>query len=159
MSGEASARGGATVAVLNRLDAWEAAFIVDLRLWCEGARGQAEVRNGYRRALSRPGDERAYGSFEMLMTTMLTGAYRPLVRHDVGCGCVGADECVVVNLVRMASDGYLADAALVATLITGPARAEHIACLAGTVGETLRRIHGPEPAATATVTALSARLH
>ncbi|MEM9577410.1 MAG: hypothetical protein AAF999_10400 [Pseudomonadota bacterium] len=133
--------GGATVAVLNRLEAWEAALVIDLRMWCDGPSGQAEVWNGYRRSLPGQNAKRACRSFEILLTTLIKSAYRPLVRHDTGCSCVGADENILVNLVRTASDGQLNDAALIATLIAGPAQAEHIAVLAGEVGETLRHMH------------------
>ncbi len=136
-----NAPGGATVAVLNRMEAWEAALIIDLRLWCDGPRGQAEVWNGYRRSLPGQTAKRACRSFEILLTTLINSAYRPLVRHDTACSCVGADENILVNLVRTASDGHLNDAALIATLISGPAHAEHIAVLAGEVGENLRNMH------------------
>ena len=44
-------RGGAAVAVLNRMEAWEANMVLNLRLWCDGPKGQSMVWNEYRSAL------------------------------------------------------------------------------------------------------------
>ncbi len=135
------ARGGAAVAILNRMDAWEANLVLNLRLWCEGPAGQAQVWNEYRKALPGPQAQRACRAFDVFLKTLVEKSFRPLVRHDVACACVGADEGIFVNLVRTAADGHLNDAALIATLITGPSQAEHIAILAGQVGTSMRQIH------------------
>lgn len=143
MTPDYHARGGATVAVLNRMEAWEASLVLNLRLWCEGPSGQSQVWKAYRSALSGEEAQRACRGFDILMKTLIEKSFRPLVRHDVGCACVGADEGILVNLVRTAAEGHLSDAALIATLMTGPAQAEHIAILAGQVGARMREIHQP----------------
>ncbi|MEM1073378.1 MAG: hypothetical protein AAF665_01760 [Pseudomonadota bacterium] len=135
------ARGGATVAVLSKMEAWEANMVLNLRLWCEGPAGQEQVWTEYRRALPGAEAKRECHAFECLLRTLVATAHRPLVRHDVACACVGADEGVFVNLIRIASEGHLTDAALIATLLSGPAQAEQIAILAGQVGECAKRIH------------------
>jgi hypothetical protein len=148
MTPDHHARGGAAVAVLSKMDPWEANLVLNLRLWCEGPHGQEQVWTEFRRALPGPVAQRECRNFERLLHTLLDAAHRPLVRHDVSCACVGADECVFVNLVRMAADGHLTDAALIATLLAGPSHAEHIALLAGAVGACAQRMHqahgGPE---------------
>ena len=135
------ARGGAAVAALNRLEAWEANLVLNLRLWCEGPSSHGHARQDYVSAFPEDEAERAWAAFNQLMRKIVCTASRPLVRHEVGCNCVGSDECVFVHLVRTASDGHLNDAALIATLLSGPAHAEHIALMAGEVGSTIRRIH------------------
>lgn len=140
MTPEHSERGAAAVAVLSNMDPWEANLVLNLRLWCDGSRGQSQVWNEYRKALPGEHATHACQAFETLVHTIVSSAHRPLVRHQVGCSCVGADEAVFVNLVRMASEGHLNDAALVATLLMGPARAEHVAILAGQVGTCARKI-------------------
>lgn len=141
--------GGAAVGVLSRLEAWEANLVLNLRLWCEGAGGQSRVWSEYRRALPGPEARVECETFEYLLSTVISVSHRPLVRHEAGCSCVGSDEAVFVNLVRTASEGHLTDAALIATLMVGPAQAEQIAMLAGQVGDTLRRIHAHRPAMSA----------
>ncbi|WP_415400602.1 hypothetical protein [Tateyamaria sp. SN3-11] len=141
MSTAHHARGGAAVAALNRMEAWEANLVLNLRLWCEGPAGQLQAREDYATALPTAEADRAWHAFEGLLNKIVSTATRPMIRHAVGCNCVGSDECVFVNLVRTASDGHLNDAALIATLLSGPAHAEHIAILAGEVGEVIRRIH------------------
>ena len=141
MSAAYHARGGAAVAALNHMDAWEANLILNLRLWCEGPQGQEQARQDYTQAFPQSEADRAWTNFESLLKTVFVTALRPLVRHEAGCNCVGSDECVFANLVRTASDGHLNDAALIATLLSGPAHAEHIAILAGEVGSAIRSIH------------------
>lgn len=143
MSTDHHARGGAAVGVLNRMETWEAQLVLNLRLWCEGPRGQEQVWNEYRRLLKSVDAHRECQTFETLVRTITSTAFRPLVRHEVGCSCVGADEGIFLNLVRTASDGHLHDAALIATLLVGPAHAEHIALLAGQVGQCTRKLHSP----------------
>ncbi|MEM7494416.1 MAG: hypothetical protein AAF296_13635 [Pseudomonadota bacterium] len=141
MNADHHAIGGAAVGVLNRMSAWEANLVLNLRLWCEGPEGQAQVWSEYRRSLSGDDAKRECKTFETLVRSIIDSAHRPMVRHEVGCCCVGADEGIFVNLLRTASDGHLRDAALIATLLVGPAHAEQIAMLAGQVGECARKIH------------------
>ena len=150
MRNDSQERGGASVAVLNRLDGWEANLIVNLRLWCEGPDGRRQVWDDYARTFGPLLGREEMRAFETLLTTLIEYSMRPLVRHSVQCACVGSDECVFLNLVRTASDGHLNDAALIATLLTGPAQAEALAMLAGQVGEGARRLSlrpdsGPDP--------------
>ena len=135
------ARGGATVGVLNALDAWESCVVLNLRLWCDSAEGQAQVRNAYRVSLPAECATRECCAFETLVMTVTAYAQRPLVRHDVSCVCMGADEGVFLHLIRTASEGHLNDAALIATLLVGPAQAERVALMAGQVGACARKIH------------------
>jgi len=152
-------RGGATVAALNRMDAWEAALVLNLRLWSEGPVGQMHVRGEFDRALDQANAKRAWEDFDSLLRRIVASASRPMVRHEVGCNCVGSDECVFAHLVGTASAGHLNDAALIATLLVGPAHAEHIAILAGEVGQCARRIHRHHPALPTEDTQKAVRLH
>ncbi|WP_299154480.1 hypothetical protein [uncultured Tateyamaria sp.] len=135
------AHGGAAIAALTSMDAWEADLILNLRLWCDGPRGQAKARHAYHNLFPETEADRAWYMFETLVTKIVGTANRPLVRHQLGCNCVGSDECVFVHLIRTASDGHLNDAALIATLLSGAAHAEHIAILAGEVGSIARSFH------------------
>lgn len=151
--------GAAAIGVLNHMEAWEANLVLNFRLWCEGPQGQAQVWTEFRTALPATVAQCECQRFESLVTTLIASARRPLMRHDVGCQCVGSDECVFVNLVRTASDGCLQDAALIAALIVPPSLAEHVALLAGHVGACARRIH-PGPAEySPEMSRTAARLH
>ena len=152
-------RGGATVAALNRMDAWEAALVLNLRLWSEGPVGQMHVRGAFDRALGQANAKRAWEDFDSLLRRIIASASRPMVRHEVGCNCVGSDECVFAHLVGTASEGHLNDAALIATLLVGPAHAEHIAILAGEVGQCAQHIHRHHPALPTEDTQKAVRLH
>lgn len=147
------------MAALNRLEAWEAALVLNLRLWSEGPSGQRHVRSEFDIALGHDEADRAWQDFDGLLRRIIATASRPMVRHDVGCNCVGSDECVFAHLVRTASDGHLNDAALIATLLVGPAHAEHVAILAGHVGQCVRHIHKTHGALPTEDTRKVVRLH
>ena len=143
MNWDHHARGGASIAALDRMGTWEANLVLNLRLWCEGPCGQTRVWNEYRKTLPGECARNACRAFESLIQTLIANAQRPLVRHNVGCSCVGADECVFLHLIRCAADGHRGDAALMAALIVGPSKAEDIATLAGQDGIYARKIHNP----------------
>lgn len=134
------ARGGASVAVLTQLEGWEANLVLNLRLWCDGPNGKARVWNDYARTFAEPLAVCEMQAFDVLLNTLLEYAFRPLVRHATTCACVGSDECIFLNLVRTASDGHLNDAALIASLMALPTKAEAIAMLAGQVGTGARQL-------------------
>ncbi|WP_299687770.1 hypothetical protein [uncultured Tateyamaria sp.] len=159
MTPEHHRRGGAAVAALNRMDTWEADLVLNLRLWCEGPPGQLRIRTAFETVLSGAAAARAWDDFDTLLRRIVATASRPMVRHDIGCNCVGSDECVFAHLVRTASDGHLNDAALIATLLVGPAHAEHIAILAGEVGSCARRIHHLHPHERIEAAHILTRLH
>ncbi|MEM6304264.1 MAG: hypothetical protein AAF744_06055 [Pseudomonadota bacterium] len=141
MSSDPHMVGGAPVGVLDRLPPWESRTVMNLRLWCEGPEGRAEVRAGFETALPLQDAEHQCRAFERLLQTILQAAHRPLVRHDVGCGCMGADEGVFLHLIRTAAMGRHRDAALIATLLVGPSEAEAVALLASKVGLCAKYMH------------------
>lgn len=133
--------GAAAIGVLNQMRPWEANLVLNLRLWCDGPEGQAQVEAEFCTCLGGDAACREYETFQALVGSLLAAAYRPLIRHEVGCACLGSDEGIFLNLVRTAADGHLRDAALIATLLAGPAHAEQIAMLAARVGTCARKIH------------------
>jgi len=132
-------RGGETIASLRSMEPWQSELIVLLRTWCSGPEGPSDVMDKLRVNLSHSEAVDAYRAAGRLLQKVSETTYRPLVRHGISCPCVGADEALLVHLVRLASDGQLQDAALMAGLLSGPSHAEHIGILAGELGEILRR--------------------
>ncbi|ALI56238.1 hypothetical protein [Celeribacter marinus] len=92
--------GAATVGAFDALPA-EDRFLVSL------FRGEPEVR--------RDGDI-AHVSGQLLSLFHSHGR-RPLLSHSKSCNCVGADEAVFVQFVRLAADGQREDATLMALLM------------------------------------------
>jgi len=133
-------RGGEPVGMMSTFAPWDAALIKTLRLWCDGHDGQACIRRNLSLVLPEAEAQQRYAHFEDLVRTILRYARRPLVRHDLDCKSVGADEAVFANLVGTAATGDLGDAALIATLMAGPAQAERIAMIAGEVGHAMRHL-------------------
>ena len=65
---------------------------------------------------------------------------RPLLRHQIGCACVGADEACFAGLVAAASEGRHEDALMIAVLVVRPDVAPLLVGLAETLGHALRRV-------------------
>ncbi|MDO9639928.1 MAG: hypothetical protein Q7J44_15425 [Pseudotabrizicola sp.] len=136
-------RGGATVGFVTELDAVEAGAVRYLRLWGEGAVAQRHVRTDFASALGVDAGQRALQAFAELCDHCLHYGRRPLVRHQVMCRCLGADEACFANFIAAAAEGDREDAILIATLLV---RADMAMCLfdhAATVGHALRRMTQP----------------
>lgn len=159
MTPEHHKRGGASLAMLNTMLPWEAELVLNLRLWCDGPDGQRQVRTTFARVWPQPEAQNEICAFEDLVGIVTKHAHRPLVRHEVTCSCVGSDECIFTHLVSTACEGHLADAALIATLLVSASQAEHVALLAGQVGNATKRMVAHYDPRTDAVSATVHRLH
>lgn len=132
-------RNAAPIGHLADLPPEEADLIVTLRQWCEGPSGQAAVWNSFATRLGPEKGRRALGAFEDLVTLLTNHSRRRLMRYDVCCRCVGADECVFARFVAQAAEGAREDAMLMAMLIVRPDMAPCVTALAEQVGLILRQ--------------------
>ncbi|SMX44185.1 hypothetical protein [Actibacterium lipolyticum] len=137
-------RGGAPVGLLTELPDVEAGAVLYLRLWCEGAVSQAQVSDDFALALGMDHGRRALAAFEQLCDLCVRHGRRPLVRHQVTCKCLGADESCFANFISAAADGQREDAMLIATLLVRADVAPSLTALAEDVGIALKRmVHRP----------------
>lgn len=133
-------RGGVPVGMINDLGPIENAAVLFLRLWSDGAEGREKVLIGFEAALGQAEGARATANFAQLYDLCLHYGRRALVRHDVNCRCLGADESCFGNFLACAVEGTSEDAALIATLIVRPDMAMPLAGLAQSVGLSLLRV-------------------
>jgi hypothetical protein len=138
-------RGGAAVGYITELSGVEAAAVIYLRLWCDGAESQMQVRNDLIRTLGPEKGARAVQSFEQLCDLCARHGRRPLMRHSVQCKCLGSDESCFANFIATAALGEREDAMLIATLIVRADMAPLVATLAGTFGAALKQMHLSAP--------------
>lgn len=127
MSGPADRRGGLPVGHFDDLAPLEARVVAALRLWDPDG--------------STTGPARALG--ELLALCQHYGR-RPLLRHAVGCPCLGADEACLARLVATAATGGREDAMLIATLMVRPDVAPALSAVAQDFGLGLARATGPD---------------
>ncbi|WP_411889251.1 hypothetical protein [Yoonia sp. SDW83-1] len=118
----------------------EASLILYMRLWCDGSDGQTAVWSDLSQALGPQRGRSALGAFEMLFNLCARHGRRPLMRHAVGCCCVGADEACFANFVMTAATGERDDAMLIATLLVRADVAPVITSVAAQVGLALHQI-------------------
>jgi hypothetical protein len=133
-------RGGAPVGMIDDLGPIESAAVLFLRLWSDGPTGREDVLIGFEAALGKSAGARATAEFAQLYDLCLHYGRRALVRHDVKCRCLGADESCFGTFLACAVEGASEDAALIATLIVRPDMALPLAGLAQSVGLSLLRV-------------------
>ncbi|MDJ0995648.1 MAG: hypothetical protein QNI90_18865 [Dinoroseobacter sp.] len=131
-------RGAAPVGYVADLDPVEAGAVLFLRRWYHGPTAQAQVWNEFAGALGPVEGRRALKSFETLCDLCLAHCRRPLMRHDVGCKCLGSDEACFANFIGYATEGEREDAVLIATALVSPNVAPMLVSLAQDVGLALR---------------------
>ncbi|KIN64650.1 hypothetical protein Z946_3542 [Sulfitobacter noctilucicola] len=141
MTDIAENRGGAPVGFITELDGIEAASVIYLRLWCDGAESQSQVWNDFASCLGADQGRRALNTFQELCALCTQHGRRPLMRHSVNCKCLGADEACFANFIATAVMGEREDAMLIATLIVRPDVAPLLASLATDFGLALKRMN------------------
>jgi hypothetical protein len=115
-------RGAAPVGLLQELPAVDLAAIVYLRAWCAGGSARLIIAEDFRLVMGEEAGAAAARDFDALMSSFLSNARRPVMRHGMGCKCFGGDESVFARLVASAAVRDRDDAALFAsTLIDGHA--------------------------------------
>ena len=142
-------RGAAAVALLDTVPDVEATAVLCLRLWCDGPEAQAGLWNEVAVALGAPRGRAALKAFERLVGLVVRHGRRPLMRHQLACRCIGADEAVFGGLVAAAANGDAAEARLFAGLLVGPEHVAEALGLAREAGPALRVLARPTVAAPA----------
>ena len=133
-------RGGAPVGYVTELGPVEAGAVLYLRLWCDGPDAQIQVWNAFATALGAESGRKALKSFETLCDLCVRHGRRPLMRHNVTCKCLGADESCFANFVGYASEGDREDALLIATTMVRPDVAPALVGVAQEFGLALKRM-------------------
>ncbi|WP_088632736.1 hypothetical protein [Phaeobacter sp. 22II1-1F12B] len=133
-------RGGVAVGHVGDLDPVEAGAVLYLRLWNSGPDAQARVWNEFARTLGAVQGRQALKALENIMRLCAHHARRPIVRHDLKCSCLGADEACFANFIAAAGRGDREDAMLIATLIVRADMAPSLTGLAESLGLALMRI-------------------
>ncbi len=135
-----TSRGGASVGRLSDLDPIEAGAVMYLRLWGDGPKGRADAASDFDIALGADQGRAAMLTLDRLCSLCAHHGRRPLVRHGLGCGCLGADENCFAQMIGAAAEGAREDAMMMASLIVRPDFAPALASLSEELGLTLRRM-------------------
>ncbi|WP_170337056.1 hypothetical protein [Ruegeria arenilitoris] len=135
-----NSRGGAAVGRLSDLSPLEAGAVMYLRLWSEGVDGRADAASDFDIALGADQGRAAMLTLDRLCSLCAHHGRRPLVRHGLGCACLGADENCFAQMIAAASEGAREDAMMMASLIVRPDFAPALASLSEELGLALRRM-------------------
>ncbi len=111
-----------------------------LRLWGDGSQGRADAASDFEIALGADQGQAAMTTLDRLCALCAHHGRRPLIRHGLGCACLGADENCFAQMVAAASEGAREDAMMMASLIVRPDFAPALASLSEELGMVLRRM-------------------
>lgn len=128
---------GALVGHLDTLPPLGELSVRALRRWCDA--GTEALARDLGLTLGEDGGEEAASALDALFRQGLAASRRPLMRHDRGCPCLGADEAVLAALVQAATEGEREDALLLACLLVRPDLAPRLVHLAQAAGLALAR--------------------
>ncbi|WP_108859165.1 hypothetical protein [Ruegeria sp. Alg231-54] len=154
-----SSRGGAAVGRLSDLSPIEAGAVMYLRLWSESPEARSDAASDFEIALGLDQGRAAMMTLDRLCGLCAHRGRRPLVRHGLGCSCLGADENCFAQMIAAASEGAREDAMMMATLIVRPDFAPALASLSEEMGMVLRRMTASVPLPTTGHKTPSAVLH
>lgn len=130
-----------------------------LRLWGEGAKGRADAASDFDIALGADQGRAAMLTLDRLCGLCVHHGRRPLVRHGLGCGCLGADENCFAQMIAAAAEGAREDAMMMASLIVRPDFAPALASLSEQLGLALQRMTSTPDVTTAVHRPAGAVLH
>ncbi|WP_170559257.1 hypothetical protein [Ruegeria atlantica] len=154
-----SSRGGAAVGRLSDLSPIEVGAVMYLRLWSESPQARADAASDFEIALGLDQGRAAMMTLDRLCGLCAHHGRRPLVRHGLGCSCLGADENCFAQMIAAASEGAREDAMMMASLIVRPDFAPALASLSEEMGMVLRRMTASIPLPTTGHKSPSAVLH
>lgn len=133
-------RGGAPVGYLAELPEVEERAVMCLRRWHTDAWERRRVCSDFGQFLGNEQGLSAVESLEQICELCTRYGRRPLMRHQVDCKCLGADEACFANFIGAAADGEREDAMLMATLLIRHDFAPSLVGLAENLGLALKRI-------------------
>ncbi|MFY2825108.1 hypothetical protein [Ruegeria sp. MALMAid1280] len=154
-----SPRGGAAVGRLADLSPVAAGAVMYLRLWGDGAQGRSDAASDFEIALGTASGRAAMMTLDQLCSLCAHHGRRPLIRHGLGCSCLGADENCFAQMIAAASEGDREDAMMMAALIVRSDFAPALASLSEEFGLTLRRMTASVPMPTTGHQSPAAVLH
>jgi len=133
-------RGAAPVGTVDELAEFEATAVIYMRLWCAGPQSQATVWTDFARHFGARRGADELKALERLLDLIAQSARRPVMRHQIGCPCLGGDEATFANLIAAAVGGEREDALMLACLMVRPDMAPAVVAQATRVGLALHRM-------------------
>lgn len=140
MSSARPHRGGTPVGYLEELEPLEERAVLCLRHWHAGGTAQRDMCTHFGTMLGSAQAVLAIEALAQICDLCTRHARRPLLRHQVSCKCIGADEACFANFIAAAAEGEREDAMLIATLFIRHDFAPCLVGLAENLGLALKRL-------------------
>ena len=127
-------KGGAPVVLIEDLSDEEFLAVYYLRCWFEDTEGKKRIERELNINLGYDQGYKILNSLESLFQLLFRKARRTIVRHNIDCSCVGADESCFSQLITRAANKEREDAMLIAMLLADKHFASKITDLAEEFG-------------------------
>ena len=132
--------GGAPVGRMEFLDLEEYTIISFLRRWCDGDISRSHLNKELIINLGYAEGNLAFQSFKDLCEIIFHHGRRSLIRHQLDCNCVGADESCFAQLILRAANNYKEDAILIALLLVPPHLTSQTVSLSEKIGTAIKQL-------------------
>ncbi len=103
-------RGAAPVGQLADLPLLEHSAVLLMRQWCSDEAGRIAIAQDFTDGLGATRSVGAVNALAHLIALMVDHGRRPIMRHQLGCACLGGDESAFAQMVAAASAGDTDDA-------------------------------------------------
>ena len=130
-------RRAAHVGQVHELPVLEQGAILLLRQWCDGDDGRTRISEDFASVFSTQQAAQNINHLGYLITLLVRYGRRPLVRHDLACGCFGGDESVFAQMIGAAVAGEREDAMAFALTLLAPEFAYEAVQAAEAVGHAI----------------------
>ena len=132
--------GGAPVGRMEFLDLEEYTIISFLRRWWDGDISRSHLNKELIINLGYAEGNLAFQSFKDLCEIIFHHGRRSLIRHQLDCNCVGADESCFAQLILRAANNYKEDAILIALLLVPPHLTSQTVSLSEKIGTAIKQL-------------------
>jgi len=122
------------------LDLEEYTIISFLRRWCDGDISRSNLNKELIINLGYAEGNSAFQSFKDLCEIIFHHGRRSLIRHQLDCNCVGADESCFAQLILRSANNYKEDAILIALLLVPPHLTSQTVSLSEKIGTAIKQL-------------------
>ena len=137
--------GGAAVGKMEYLSLEEYTIISFLRRYCDGEMSRQTLKKELIINLGYSAGEKTFDSLKNLFENIFHHGRRALIRHNIDCDCVGADESCLAQLILRAGNNYKEEAILISLLLMPPDFSAETVRLASEIGASIKNLINQAP--------------
>ena len=116
-----------------------------MRRYCDGEISRQTLKKELIINLGYSSGEKTFDSLKNLFENIFHHGRRALIRHNIECDCVGADESCLAQLILRAGNNYKEEAILISLLLMPPDFSSETVRLASEIGASIKNLVNQDP--------------